>query len=206
MKRVEGNTGKKLDRLIVDNGYASRSNVEAAAAKGVQLVAPWKEDQSREAGAMATNRLDARFAPSVFQQTVEGDALVCPAEKLLLPVKTGKHHGVMRTTYAAAAQDCQQCQWQASCCGPDTEARQVQKVVESTAMRAYLERMEQPEIQQLYKKRSEVAEFPHLWTKAIRGLKRFRVRGLAKVAKEAIWMALAYNFQQWMRLRTISAV
>jgi hypothetical protein len=81
----------------------------------------------------------------------------------------------------------------------------VEKVVESPAMRAYLERMKQPEIQELYKRRSEVAEFPHLWTKAIRGLKRFRVRGLVKVEKETIWMTLSYNIQQWMRLSTTLA-
>ncbi len=205
MKSIEANTGKQLKQLIVDNGYASRSNVEAAEAKEVQLIAPWKDDRSREAGAMATNRLDARFAPSVFRQAVQGDGLVCPAEKLLQPRKTGKHHGVVRTTYVASAEDCGKCEWQASCCGPNAAARHVQKVVESPAMQAYLERMKQPEIQEQYKKRSEVAEFPHLWTKAIRGLRRFRVRGLVKVEKETIWMALAYNLQQWIRLRTTLA-
>jgi len=205
MKSIEANTGKKIERLIADNGYASRSNVEAAEAKKVQLIAPWKDEQSREAGAIAANGLDRKYAPSAFHPALEGDALVCPAEKLLLPIKTKKHHGVPKTTYAASAEDCGQCQLKAACCGSKAAARQVEKVVESPAMRAYLERMKQPEIQELYKRRSEVAEFPHLWTKAIRGLKRFRVRGLVKVEKETIWMTLSYNIQQWMRLSTTLA-
>jgi transposase len=205
MKSIEANTGKKIDRLIVDNGYASRPNVEAAEAKKVQLIAPWKDDRSREAGAIAANGLDPKYAPSVFRLAGEADALVCPAEKLLLPLKTKKHHGVPKTIYAASAEDCEQCQGKAACCGPKATARQVEKAVESPAMQAYLERMKQPEIQELYKRRSEVAEFPHMWNKAIRGRKRFRVRGLVKVEKETIWMTLSYNIQQWMRLSTTLA-
>ena len=33
------------------------------------------------------------------------------------------------------------------------------------------------------------------------GLRRFRVRGLAKIRAEAMWAALTYNVQQWIRLR-----
>jgi len=45
-----------------------------------------------------------------------------------------------------------------------------------------------------------VAEFPHLCIKERFGLRRFSVRGLAKVKIEAQWVCLAYNIQQWIRL------
>jgi len=32
------------------------------------------------------------------------------------------------------------------------------------------------------------------------GLKQFRLRGLIKVRLEALWAALTYNIQQWIRL------
>lgn len=204
MQSIQANTGQKLERLIADNGYTSRSNVEAAAAGNVQLIAPWKEDRARAAGARARHGIDAQFAASVFRR--EAGGLLCPAEKLLVPVKTVKHHGVPRTTFAASPEDCGTCPWQTRCCGPRAAVRQVHQVVESSAMQNYLERMKQPETETLYKKRGEVAEFPHLWTKAIRGLRRFRVRGLVKVEKEAIWMAIAYNVQQWTRLSRSLAV
>jgi len=60
--------------------------------------------------------------------------------------------------------------------------------------------METPEAKVLYKKRGQVAEFPHLCVKERFGLRRFSVRGLAKVKIEALWVCLAYNIQEWIRL------
>jgi hypothetical protein len=51
------------------------------------------------------------------------------------------------------------------------------------------------------KQRSAVAEFVNAWLKEKLGLRRFRVRGLAKIRTEAMWAALTYNVQQWIRLR-----
>ena len=65
--------------------------------------------------------------------------------------------------------------------------------------------MKQPEVKQLYARRSEVAEFPHLWAKAVKKWRRFSVRGVVKAGMEAMWVALAYNLTQWMRLRPCEA-
>jgi hypothetical protein len=49
---------------------------------------------------------------------------------------------------------------------------------------------------QLYRKRSEVAEFPNAWLKEKLRLRRFRLRGMAKVAIESLWAVITYNLQQ----------
>ena len=67
-------------------------------------------------------------------------------------------------------------------------------------MKRYLSRMKRPEVKRLYKKRCEVAEFPHMWAKAVKGWRRFSVRGVVKAGMEAIWVALSYNMAQWMRV------
>ena len=82
-------------------------------------------------------------------------------------------------------------------------ARRVERVSESEPMKAYLQRQQQPAIQELYKKRKAVAEFPQLRFKGNWGLRQFSVRGLAKVNGEAIWIALAHNIRQWLRLSWI---
>ena len=71
--------------------------------------------------------------------------------------------------------------------------------VESEAMQTYLERMRDPKTQEIYKRRSQVAETPHMRIKENWKWRRFSVRGLAKSAKELIWVALAYNIQVWTR-------
>ena len=78
----------------------------------------------------------------------------------------------------------------------------MERVQESEAMRKYLSRMAEPATQQLYKKRKEVAEFPHLWNKAVLGLRRFTVRGPTKAKLEAMWIAISYNISRWMCVRT----
>jgi transposase len=62
---------------------------------------------------------------------------------------------------------------------------------------AFLERMQTPEAQKIYRQRARVAEFTHAWLKAKIGLRQFRVRGLKKVLCETLWAALTYNLQQW---------
>ena len=64
-------------------------------------------------------------------------------------------------------------------------------VVESAAMRQYMARMKKPWAQALYKKRCEIAEFPHMWAKAVKKWRRFSVRGLVKTGMEALWVAFA---------------
>ena len=72
-------------------------------------------------------------------------------------------------------------------------------------MKQYQRRMKEPEVKQLYARRSEIAEFPHMWAKAVKGWRRFSVRGVVKAGMEAMWVALAYNVTQWMRLRPTEA-
>jgi len=200
VEKVKGNTGQQPRQVIADNGYATRGNVELSSAREIELIAPWKEDRSREAGACARNRIAKEFAPSAFRGRSGGKQLICPAGKQLVVIQERVHHGVLRERFAAQASDCGQCQFQKQCC-PGGGARQVERVVESPAMKRYLSRMKRPEIKKLYKKRSEIAEFPHMWAKAVKGWRRFSVRGVVKAGMEALWVALAYNVTQWMRVK-----
>jgi len=53
---------------------------------------------------------------------------------------------------------------------------------------------------QVLKKRGPVAEFPSAWIKEKLGIRKFRLRGMAKAKTEAMWGAFTYNVQQWIRL------
>ena len=201
LEEVEKNCGVLPKQVIADNGYASRSNVEQTSEKNVELIAPWKDDAAREAGACATNGIQAEFVPSEFRAQRGGKKLTCPAGKTLVVIGQKKHHGQMHHVFEARQVDCGQCPSRGQCCGARGGPRRIERVVESPAMKQYLGRMKRPEVKQLYKKRSEIAEFPHLWVKAVKGWRRFRVRGAVKAGMEAMWVALAYNVSQWMRLQ-----
>jgi len=201
LERVKENCGQLPKQVIADNGYVTRENVEQSAAQNVELIAPWKGAESREAGACQRNGIAAEYAPSVFRMQRGGKKLTCPAGKTLVVVGQKKFHGVMNQVFQAAAGDCRRCRLREQCCGERGGPREIRRPVESAAMKEYLSRMKRPEVKQLYRKRSEIAEFPHMWVKAVKGWRRFSVRGIVKAGMEAIWVALAYNVAQWMRLQ-----
>jgi transposase len=197
-------SGARLpSKMVADSGYATRENVEGCSGLGVELIAPWTEDGARERGACRRNGITEEFQPSVFRAGQDGKCLICPAGKRLEVTGANQHHGVEREIFQARAEDCGGCAFHVSCCGKRGGARRMERVVESGAMQEYLARMKRPEIQALYKKRSEVAEFPHLWMKSVKKWRRFSVRGLTKAGMEALWAALAYNAAQWARLRKL---
>jgi transposase len=197
---IEANCGEKPKCLLADNGYASRANVEALTQSQVEFIAPWKDEQSRQAGAAASNGMDSAFAASVFVWDAEQKVFMCPAGKQLKQTGQGKRHGQNCEIYTVAAEDCDGCADKPQCWGKAGRARQLRRRIESKAMQTYLARMRDPRTQEIYKRRSQVAETPHMRIKENWKWRRFSVRGLAKSAKEAIWVALAYNVQVWTRL------
>jgi transposase len=206
LETVKETCGVLPKQIIADNGYATRDNVELTSKQNVELIAPWKEDGSREAGACARNGIGREFRPSAFSLQRGGKQCTCPAGKSLILIGQKKHHGVACNIFEASKTDCQGCDWKKQCCGKRGAPRRIEKVIETPAMKQYLKRVKQPEVKELYGKRCEIAEFPHLWSKAVKKWKRFSVRGAAKAGMEALWVALAYNIAQWTRIKATQPV
>ena len=200
VEQIEVNLGAQPGRVVADGGYASRENVRAMASRQIQFMAPWKEAESRHAGTLKRQGIDREFSVRAFTVLPDGSALQCPAGKLLRRVQQHRHHGEDCQVYQAAAPDCAGCEQQRRCCGHHA-VRRLHRVQETPEMQAYLERMQQPETEPYYKQRKAVAETPHLWWKAIFHWRQFSVRGLARAAKEALWLGLTYNIRQWIRLK-----
>ncbi len=70
---------------------------------------------------------------------------------------------------------------------------------ESPEMTAYRARMGTDEGKAIYRRRAAIAEFPHAECRN-RGLRQFRVRGLAKAQAQTLWHVLAHNF---LRLKNL---
>lgn len=200
VERVRRITGQTPAQMIADGGYVSRENIERISRQKVELIAPWKESDSRSAGACARQAIAEEFRPAAFVHDAASDTLRCPQGRCLALVKIRQHHGVSCNVYQASAADCQACAVKLRCCPRSAAGRQVERVIESEAMQSFQGRMETAEAQQIYSRRSEVEEFPHMCWKGTWKWRRFSVRGLAKAGKEALWLAIAYNVQQWIRL------
>jgi hypothetical protein len=134
---------------------------------------------------------------------IEGtNCLQCPAGKLLAYVRQSQKRHTRYAQYQAQAADCAGCAMKSQCCPKrEGKGRTVSVVVkEHEAVTAFRQKMEHAEAKAVYKQRGAVAEFPNAWIKDKINLWKFRLRGLAKVATEALWACFTYNVMVWERL------
>lgn len=107
--------------------------------------------------------------------------------------------GVVQYQYRAAAAVCQSCAFKGQCCPHTNLGRALNRQVEAPEVQQFREKMERPQGREIYRQRAPVAEFPNAWIKDKLGLRQFRLRGLVKVGREALWACLTYNVLQWIR-------
>ena len=203
--RMEKQAGQKPSRVIVDGGYIHENNIEKMAEKQVELVGPEVAQEERrernEQQSLAQAGIAKEFGQQFFVIIEEGKAVRCPAGKRMGRQRKAKSY----TEYQASRKDCEGCMNRAQCC-PKSGARIIKIRKEKRAVKAYQERMREEATKAIYRKRGPVAEFPHAWIKEKLGLRKFHVRGLMKAGIEALWAAVTYDIQQWVRLRWRQAV
>jgi transposase len=198
IERVEANTGKTPEQVLVDGGYTMKNaNIEAMAERGIDLTGPVPENNN--AASLKKRGIQPEFYPAKFRYDERSDAFTCPAAKTMKRIRIEQRDGRTEYSYRASAADCQACPFQDQCC-PKTSPRVIVRKEDSPAVRAFRAKMKTESAQQLYRTRSQIAEFPHAWIKEKLGLRRFRLRGRHKVRAEALWACLTYNIQQWLRL------
>lgn len=197
-------------QAVVDDGYVSRATILEMEQRGVELIGSGsrgeQNDPDKAARNYARRGVPPEFYSPQFRYDAEHDLYVCPAGQQLRH-RGVKHdrEGVERHLYQAKASTCQGCPLQTQCCpttsGKPTQGRMIVRSQEDPVVTAFVEKMKTDEAQAIYRQRKKIAEFPNLWIKEKLGLRRFRVRGLAKATCEILWACLTYNIQQWIRLR-----
>jgi transposase len=199
--RLEAEFGRLPGALVVDGGYTTAENIVALNGR-TELIGPLQvASEARRKGALKKRGIGEEFAPEQFVFLSEERACRCPEGKLLHYYKRGDRNAVGTAfVYRAEETDCQNCSKKLLCC-PKAVSRTLQRLEENPVISAFRHAMQTPERKQIYRQRSQVAEFPNAWIKEKLGLRRFHVRGLKKVTSETIWTVLTYNIQQWIRLR-----
>ena len=198
LERVEANTGQTPEQILVDGGYTTKySNIEAMAQRGVDLNGPVGEKNPE--ASYRQRGISPEFYPDQFTYDVLTDTFTCPAGQSLRPAGISPRDGGAEHRYRALETDCQTCRFRHQCC-PKNSSRMIVRKIHSPAVEAFQAKMKTDGAKQLYRTRSQIAEFPHAWIKEKLRVRQFRLRGLLKVGVEALWVCLTYNIQQWLRL------
>ena len=200
MERVQEEAGQVPEQVIADGGYTSRSNIVAMEESGIDLIGPVPDGRVQKETLYKIRGVAAEFRPEAFHFDPDRNCYTCPAGKSLPYQRKNVLPGQTKYFYQAKREDCQSCVHRPQCCPKSKSGRSLVRAEDSAEVQRFRAKMETEAGKALYKKRGAVAEFPNLCIKERFGVRRFSVRGLAKVKIEGLWLALTFNVQQWMRL------
>lgn len=198
VERLHDRFSKHPEQIVVDGAYTNRANIEAMHALEVDLIAAVPAKLKTPIG-NPQPMLAAEFQAQRFNYDEATDCYRCPEGKILRLWKKKARRGSIIHNYRAEASECQRCAFKQLCCPKSKTGRWIVRSEHSTVVKSFLRKMETEEAKQIYRTRSQVAEFPNCWIKAKIGLRQFRLRGIRKVQVESVWVSLTYNIQQWLR-------
>ncbi len=195
--------GCRPQQILADGDYTNHASVQAAATCGVDFYGSWQA--SWKPGERDAQGRSAAFQASAFSYHAKLDCFTCPVGQTLgHHAILNREHGVRTHVYRAPKEACRTCAHRSECAPqkPRSEwVRSITRMEEPAETTAFKAKMATEQAQQIYRKRSQIAEFPHAWIKERCGLRQFRCRGRLKVAMEATWACLSYNLTRWFRIR-----
>jgi transposase len=202
MEEIKQNLGRQPQQVVADGGYTNRQTIEKMEERRLDFIGSLADPKERSEAAMKSAGIDSNYAPHFFILQPETNTLECPAGKQLQYVGQSHKRGNRYRQYRANGEDCQFCSYQPQCC-PRTpgKGRTVSRLeAETEVMVRFRTKMASEEAQNIYRQRSQVAEFPFAWIKEKFRVRKFRVFGMTKARTEAVWACLAYNVGIWTRL------
>ena len=201
MEEVQKTSGGMPQQVLVDGGYVSAENLAKMEARGIELVGPPPDVASMVNKQAQQRGVSEAYRKEAFFYDAANDLYRCPEGKSLIHSAQRDREGRIEHEYRAKRSECRECPHQKECCpNVKNSGRTITRSEPSVLVKAFRERMETEPYRKLYRQRSEVAEFPNAWLKAKFGLRRFRLRGIAKAGLECLWAILTYNLQQAIRL------
>lgn len=202
LDQVEHNFGETPDQVVADGGYVSRDNIVAMAVRGVEFIGPACDEAGKGQSSYEGRGVSPEYQSSQFVYDAATDSFRCPQGKTLSYEGKEERNLQVSYKYRAKRADCQGCPAKGQCCpGNQVTGRSIQRSEELPEVTEFRHKMQTEPARQIYRQRAQVAETPNLWIKAKFGLRQFSVRGLNKVAMEALWACLTYNIGLWIRLR-----
>jgi transposase len=203
LDRCQTTLGRMPKQIVADGDYTNHTSVKAAETAGVDFYGSWQETW-KPTEHDAHGRGPA-FMASAFSYDAERDIYLCPAgEKLTHHAIYNDKNGVRRHVYKQPRSACRTCALRDQCASKKPAAswrRSITRMEEPPATTVFKAKMKTEEAKQIYKQRSQIAEFPHAWIKQRCGLRQFRCRGRWKASMEATWACLSYNITRWFSIR-----
>ena len=216
VQNIQASFGKKPQALAADGGFNSGPNLEGLAGQQVEALMPPKQGladnpaprpdptvavPSGQWDALAKNPQNKILDKASFVYDPAKDRYFCPTGRVL-----DYHHdnaydrGGAKGTYRIyQSADCSNCPLASRCLPKNVSQRRVCRDEYEPLREAMAKRMNGERGKAMYKRRSHAAETPFGFYKAVTGLRKYLLVGLAKVAVEQRWADTAYNLLKLVR-------
>jgi len=182
--RAQANTGRVVQTVTADAGYAHPGNYAALEKRGIRAVIPPQRERRRP------TRLPVRR----FRYDARNDVVRCPGGKELHRASEVKNGWL----YRARTCDCRNCPLRSRCISPTAHSRTILIVRDYPALlraRREKERGWDEDKRELYRRHQWLAEGKHGEAKERHGLRRAVRRGRWNVAVQAYLAAAVMNLK-----------
>jgi transposase len=171
LESIEKSTGQLPEKMSLDNGYQSGSNLDALEQAGVEAYVALDRGEKSHNEPLDESTRPLCKADFIYDE--QADCFHCPGGQRL-PLKSHGKHGVRR--YQGEADVCGRCPYFDRCCKSGKgEGRTITTDSHEGLRRSMRERMEQADSKAIYKRRKVIVEpvFGHIKNS---GFRRFSVR------------------------------
>ncbi len=199
MDRFQEQYGSYPAQVVADGDFTNHESVIAMHQRGIEFFGSFGERRLRRPKAKG----GGVYRAELFTHDPQTDQMICPENKRLRFQYFDHQPGRTIRVYIARKEECHVCPSRQACCGQSELKQTGRKITVSedqVPIRRFDERMSTAHAKRIYRQRARVAEFPHAWIKSKCGLRQFRCRTTSKVACEALFAALTYNLQRYMKL------
>lgn len=222
VKDIESSYESTTESVLADGAFSTGPNLAEAETRGLELLAPvkaellkadnpaYRADLSQpvadaDLDKLPINPTTKRFDRSAFVYNEEADTYHCPAGKVLTREGTYETHivaGVEVKRQNYRAHDCCGCPLVALCRVKDAtkSGRKISHDEFRKVRERQAQRMQDPEVKKRYNRRQHYGETQFAFIKANMGLRRFLLRGHARVRVEWRWACLSYNLSKLTNL------
>ncbi|MFN6106835.1 MAG: IS1182 family transposase [Planctomycetaceae bacterium] len=192
---------------LADAGYVSLLDIQDAAARGVNLIAPYQESEWTEK--KRTLNAALQLGKERFVWLPDERTYRCPQGHKLqfdyrekVPRRSGEKN-VYRNRYRCATEHCQMCPLKAQCCPKTKTGRTVKRFDNEELIEAHRAKMQTAEAKTLNRQRGAIIERAFGDMKAHRNLRRFHGRGRARAHAEIGMVVLVANLITLRRLHRV---
>jgi transposase len=208
LDRTQEVTGRMLDQIDTDAGYASLLDLQSCQQRGVRLVAPVQENDFT-----ARKRAEAKntgIGKDQFQWLPEEQTYACPmGHRLNYKGRERKRRRddqeVIEHRFHCPAEHCRNCPLKERCVRDPEKGRTVKRLEGEELIEAHKQWMNTPEAKEARRLRGAVIERCFADAKEHRKLRRLHGRGLKRAKAEVGLLVLAQTALMLARLRRIAA-